>query len=171
MSNLPILCVFPALSGRPQWLQASAFDYGLCGFLTFIKTVWMWAQTLTNITSDKGKVLQQVSAAADWVSKTQKLKREPREEKRSHWVHISPTSENYNGIRQRIDWSFCACLSVTWNIISSENSGNMFPWWFGPVKQYCRTCNTQLQLLGPTSEPSTVQMSQVVFKTNLKHQI
>lgn len=76
------------------------------------------ALTLTN-TSDKEKVLQRVPAAADWFSKTQKLKLEPREEERPHWLHISTTSENYNGIHQRIDWSFCACLSVTWNIISS----------------------------------------------------
>lgn len=117
-----------------SWI--SAFDCGLSDFLTFIKTVCMWAQTHAWSTNPhKYNKWQRKGAAADWFSKTPKLKHEPREEERSQWVHISPTSENHNGIRQRIDWSFCACLSVTWNIISSENGGNtFFPWWFGPVK-------------------------------------
>lgn len=54
-----------------SWL--SAFDCGLCDFLTFIKTLYVVcgpkpmfeALTLTNTTSDKEKVLQRVSAAAD----------------------------------------------------------------------------------------------------------
>lgn len=47
---------------------------------------------------------------------------------------ITLTSENYNGIFQGIDRSFCICLSVTWNKISPVNSRSMLPWWSGPVK-------------------------------------
>lgn len=43
MPNLPILCVLCLDILSDSWL--SAVDCGLCGFLTFIKTVWMWAQT------------------------------------------------------------------------------------------------------------------------------
>lgn len=57
------------------------------------------------------------------------------EKESSYWVYIALTSENYDIFRW-IDPSFCTCLSVTWNIIFSQNSRSMLPWWFGPGKRW-----------------------------------
>lgn len=78
-----------------------------------------------------------------------------REKESSYWVHIALTSEKYNVIFWWIDPSFCTCLSVTWNIIFSENSRSMLPWWFGRGKRWTSGAgseNTPIQLLGWASE-------------------
>lgn len=103
-------------------------------------------QEVTN-TATNGFVLISVWSSACpggvWYSKDptkkkvlKQWKHKWREKESSYWVYIALTSENYNDIFRWIDPSFCTCLSVTWNIIFSENSRSMLPWWFGPGKRW-----------------------------------